>query len=232
MVFCSAENIDKLLLRQDASEKLLLSMEAKLHLLQINLEINAGNENETTLPVTRKEQQHGSSVLTLSGLTQNAQNNTIQLPRRRTGTTLTLWWTLVSSKKTFLNTCSDREDAIKTSTTTLEFPLITDLQLSAPWVTTEPLQSAKVTLRNPATTKPQKTVRKLLAKVWIIHYGSVNGIDNLCSYNTNVVSCSQDTMIEIDEKILMIITQHPKPKKHVLHTGSTDTRQRGLEILK
>lgn len=57
MAYCSAKNFDKLLPRQNALEKQLNSMEAKLRPVEIKLEVNAGYGKETTLPMTWKVQE-------------------------------------------------------------------------------------------------------------------------------------------------------------------------------
>lgn len=73
----------------------------------------------------------------------------------------------------------------------------------------------------PRYNKQQKKVRKPLAKVLISHDGSINVCENFCS-QINVVSCPQDTVKKIHEKILMILNQHQKSQKLVLNTA-TDT---------
>lgn len=77
-----------------------------------------------------------------------------------------------------------------------------------------------------------KKCKQSIANVLNIHNGSISGIENVCCHNTVVVNCPQVTVTDIDEKTLMIIDQHPKMQKLVLHTGSTDRSSRLLEILK
>lgn len=168
-------------------------MEEKLRRLEINYEINAGYNNETTIPTKEQQQkQKSDSPVLRSSLNQKAPTNTIPSPRRGTpNSNFKENWPPL--KRNSENTCTPVPGRMKKQRRKLQpsvsppgiplknrFTALDSLQDAAPATS----QGHQEKSRN--TAMDGKKAKRNQAKVLIILDGSINGIENFCSHNTNI----------------------------------------------